>query len=100
VTQLEIDTMRTTVEDVLDLFRQSVLPAMREQDGYAGVMAMSTSEGKAVVVSLWADEAAAAARDEGSWYDTVLADFATFFRAPPGREHYEVLLADLPTPVT
>ena len=99
VTQLEIDTMRTNVEDMLDLFRQAVLPNLKEQPGYSGVLAMSTPEGKAVLVSFWASEDAAAARSDGGWYETVLSDFATFFRSPPGRDHYEVLVSDLPAPV-
>ena len=100
VTQLEIDTLRTSVGELLELFREAVLPELQKQPDYRGVYAMSTPEGKAVLVSLWASEGAAAELNDGGWYSTVLADFATFFRSPPGRSYYEVLVADAPELIT
>ena len=99
VTQLEIDTVRLSVDEVLERFRSEVLPALRQQPDYRGVYAMSTPDGRAVLVSLWATEEAAAGLNDGGWYSTVLSEFATFFRSPPGRSYYEVLVADLPASV-
>jgi hypothetical protein len=100
VTQLEIDTMRSSVDEMLQLFRDAVLPGLKEQSDYRGVLAMSTPEGQAVLVSLWATEQAAESHAEGTWYSGVLAEFATFFSSPPGRDHYEVLVTDLPAAVS
>ena len=100
VTQLEIDTIRAGVAELAELFEQEVLPGLEAQPEYRGVLAMSTPDGQAVLVSLWATEEAAESHAEGTWYSGVLADFATLFRAPPGRDHYEVLVSDLPTPVS
>ena len=95
VTQLEIDTLRASVDEALDRFRETVLPVMRRQPGYCGVYACSTPEGRAVLVSLWSTEEEAAAMNDGGYYESALSDFATMFRAPPGRSYYEVLLSDL-----
>jgi len=94
VTLLEIDTLRTSVEEALGLFTERVLPGLHELDGYEGVLVLATPEGKGIIVSLWetreaADAAAGFAAGE-------LERNMTLFTAPPGREHYEVVFADLP----
>ena len=93
-TLLEIDTLRTTLDDAVAAFRDFVLPQLHEQPGYLGVLAMTTPEGKAMLLSFWetAGQADSAAPD--GWYPAVLDEFMTMFRNPPGREHYEVAIAD------
>lgn len=95
VTELRVDTERSTVEDVLTRFRAAVLPALQEQPGYRGIYVLGTPEGTGVLVSLWATEQAATAIYEGGWYFEVLRDFATLFREVPDRTSYQVLVADL-----
>lgn len=99
VTQLEIDTMRTSVDDAIAMFREGVLPGLKDQPGYSGVYAMSTPAGQAVLISFWANEDEAAAVNDGGWYESVLQSYATLFRSPPGRGYYEVLVSDVPSPV-
>jgi hypothetical protein len=94
VTQLEIDTLRTTVGDALAMFEEQVLPQLREQEGYEGVVVLANPDGKAMLVSVWETEEAAV---ESSGFATgALDEFVTLFRSPPGREGYEVLLAEMP----
>jgi heme-degrading monooxygenase HmoA len=90
---LEIDTVRTEMGDAEELFRRDVLPEMREQEGFEGVLVLSTPEGKGMIVSLWSTESAAA--DPQGFAADALARFATLFRSPPGREFYRVALAEL-----
>jgi heme-degrading monooxygenase HmoA len=94
VTLLEIDTMRVDMDDAVDVFREDVLPGLREQPGFEGVAVLVTPEGKGMILTLWEteDEAAAAAGFAGD----ALARHVTLFRAPPGREQYAVAFADLP----
>jgi len=94
VTQLEIDTLRTTVGDALALFEESVLPQLREQDGYQGVVVLANPDGKAMLVSVWETEEAAA--ESAGFATGALAEFVTLFRSPPRREGYDVLLAEMP----
>ncbi len=93
VTQLEIDVMRTSVRDAAALFDAEVLPALRERAGFEGAVVLATAEGLGTIITLWEREADAAPDAD---YETTLARYVTLFRAPPGRELYEVLLADLP----
>jgi len=98
VTLLEIDTMRITVEEALDLFKSQVLPRLREQEDFEGVYVLGTPEGRGLLISLWGTEEAAEAGAETGFYPEVLAEYVTLFRAPPGRERYQVLLAETPAP--
>jgi hypothetical protein len=94
-TLFEIDTVRTSLDDALDLFRQRVLPRLRAQPGCEGVIAMETPEGKGMLLSLWDSAAAAEQAIQSGFYDEQVAEFTTFLRQPPGREHYEVVLLEL-----
>jgi hypothetical protein len=92
VTQLEIDSLRVCVADAVAQYEREVIPALHEQPGYRGVVVLTTGEGKAVLVSFWDTEEQA--RTESPFYESVLAKFVTLFRAPPGRDAYEVALVD------
>jgi heme-degrading monooxygenase HmoA len=97
-TMAEIDAVRMSVERAVDVFRDSVLPALREQDGYLGTYVLVSGEGSALVLTFWESEEAADAGLAGgrSFYEEQVAKFVTIYRAPPGREHYDVVLADPP----
>jgi len=94
VTLLEIDTLRTTVDEAIRLFEEHVLPQLREQEGYEGVIVLSNPDGKAMLVSVWATEEDAIA--SAAFATGALDQFVTLFRSPPGREQYEVLFAEMP----
>jgi hypothetical protein len=94
VTLLEVDTVRTDVDEALEAYKSDVLPALREQPGYQGAFVLLNPEGQGLILSLWEGEEdmAASAGIAGEALDR----FATIFRAPPGRQSYEVRLADIP----
>ena len=96
VTLLEIDTIRISVDAAVETFKEMVLPEMRKQEGYEGVYLLRTPEGKGLVMTLWASREAAEGTLESGFYDEQIAKFISVFRAPPGREHYEVAFADAP----
>ena len=93
VTQLEIDVLRTSVEEAAGRFDAEVLPELRRRPGFLGAMVLANPAGLGTVITFWEREEDAAPDER---YDAVLARYVTLFRAPPGREVYEVLLADLP----
>jgi hypothetical protein len=97
VTLFEIDTLRVGLDDALALFKERILPRLRQQPGCEGVLALETPEGKGQLISFWTTEAAAAASIESGFYDEQIADFTMFLRQPPGREHYEVVYQELGT---
>jgi hypothetical protein len=94
VTLLEVDTLRTSLDEAVERFNEEVLPALREQAGYEGVLVMVNPEGPGIVVSFWSSTEAMEAA--GGFAASALERFATIFRAPPGRERYELRVADGP----
>jgi hypothetical protein len=48
-----------------------------------------------MILTLWATEEAAAA--SAAFATSEVERFMTLFRAPPGRDHYEVAYAELPS---
>jgi hypothetical protein len=97
VTQLEVDTMRVSVTAAVARFEAEVLPDLRDQEGYCGVYVLVTPDGQATLVSFWDTEEQADASGSTGFYPETLTRYVTLFAAPPGRESYEVLVADLPT---
>ena len=99
-TLLEIDTLRVPLDDAVRQFEDLVVPRLETQPGFAGLYALTTEDGRAMLVTFWetADQADASA--ETGWYPEVLGEFTTLFRSPPGRERYEVRVAMPPAPIT
>ena len=95
-TLAEIDTLRIGIDAAVERFRELVVPALEEQEGFEGFYLLTTSDGKGLVLTFWTDEDAAEASVASGHYVQQLAKFVTFFGAPPGREHYEVALAEVP----
>jgi heme-degrading monooxygenase HmoA len=96
VTLAEIDPVRMSVSDAVERFKELVEPELRKQPGYEGVYVLTTPEGKAMVISLWSTEDVVESNVASGYYEAQLAKFATVFRSPPGREQYEVALAESP----
>jgi hypothetical protein len=96
VTLLEIDTLRVDMGAAVELYREEVLPELRRQPGYEGILVLTTPEGKGLIVSLFRTEEAAETEAESGFYPDVLERYMTLFRSPPGRERYKVALAELP----
>jgi heme-degrading monooxygenase HmoA len=100
VTQLEIDTLRISTDEALALFEEEVLPDLRQQTGYRGIYVLATPDGRGVLISLWDTAEQADAGTSGTTYAETLGRYLTLFKTPPGREHYEVRLADIPANAT
>ena len=96
VTLLEIDTLRVDMREAVDLYRGDVVPELRQQPGYAGALVLTTPEGKGVTVTFWETAEQADSTGLSGFYPELLERYTTLFRAAPGREHYEVALAELP----
>ncbi len=95
-TLFEIDTLRVSVDAALEQFKELVVPEARKRAGYEGLYVLTTPEGKGMILSLWASEEAAVAGVESGYYDEQVAKFVSVFRAPPGRDHYEVIFSETP----
>jgi heme-degrading monooxygenase HmoA len=96
VTPAEVDTVRTSLRRAVELFEGSVLPELREQDGYQGCFVLTTPEGKALVLTFWTDEESADAAVASGAYGAHVDKFVAILRAPSGRDHYDVAVVDAP----
>ena len=96
VTLAEIDTVRMPLSEAVDVFASRIAPALREQEGFEGVYALATPEGRALVMTLWATDEKAEAAVESGLYGEQVEHYVTVFRTPPGRELYEVVYSELP----
>ena len=96
VTLFEIDMLRVSLDDALEQFKELIVPEARKLEGYEGMYVMRTPEGKGLIMSLWASEEAATAGVTSGYYDEQVAKFMALFRAPAGRENYEVVFAEAP----
>ncbi len=64
-TEAEIDVVRTNPADAIAVFREAVIPALHEEEGYEGCYVLLSEEGKMLVLSFWtSNEAARASRLE------------------------------------
>jgi heme-degrading monooxygenase HmoA len=96
VTLAEVDLLRTSLEDAVELYRESVLPTLHDHEGYEGGYVLVTPEGKALALTFWATEEDAQAGLASGMYAANVERFVTIFRAPPGRETYDVVIAEPP----
>lgn len=97
-TEAEIDVVRTNPNDAIALFKESVMPALHQQEGYEGCYVLLSDEGKMLVLSFWtSDETARSSRLSG-FYQEQIEKFSELvvYRAAPGREAYDVVVAETP----
>ena len=96
VTLAEIDAVRMSVARAVERFQESVVPELQRDPGYEGCYVLTTPEGKALAITFWADDEAAERSLAGGLYAAQVDKFVTLMRTPPGRETYEVSIADAP----
>jgi hypothetical protein len=96
VTLAEVDAVRMSLTRAVELYRDSVVPALHQQAGYEGCYVLTTPDGKALVMTLWESDEAADAGLRSGYYDEQVEKFVTFYRSLPGRETYDVAIADAP----
>lgn len=99
VTLFDIDPLRSSVPEALERFKELILPDLREQHGYRGVYALTTPEGRGLLMTLWASEEDATAGLRSGFYSEQVEKFVALYREPPGREQYEVSFVELPAAV-
>ena len=98
VTVAEIDPVRQNPRRAIERFQSVLIPALHEQEGYEGCYVLLSEEGKALVITLWSSEEAAHDSRVSGFYRSQIEKLSdvVFFRAPPGREGYEVVIAEAP----
>ena len=79
------------IDDVINLFRDSVVPAAKSQKGYRGIYLLTDRKtGKGYSIALWETENDAIANEKSGYYQGQVGMFKDYFTAPPIREGYDV----------
>jgi heme-degrading monooxygenase HmoA len=103
VTLAEVDVVRRSPRRGIELFEESIVPALEQEDDYLGCYLLLSEEGKVAVITFWeSDEAARASRLSGFYQDQIakFTDEFAIFRAKPGRDAYDVVVARSPAGAT
>jgi len=89
VTHLPIKLER--VEEAIELYRKSVVPAAKAQKGFVSLYLLTDrSTGNGMAISFWKTEKDCLANEHNRYYQEQLAKFLDFFSSPPIRDGYEV----------
>ena len=83
------------LDQLIAVFRDSIVPAARQQKGFVGIsLLVDRATGKGVVVSRWQTEADLSAGEASGYYQEQLAKVGPFLTAPPTREAFEIAVAE------
>jgi heme-degrading monooxygenase HmoA len=79
------------VDEAIHIYRESVVPALEGQAGFAGAMLLTQPDsGQGISITLWASPEDQSASETSGFYREQLAKFAGLFTVTPVREVYEV----------
>jgi heme-degrading monooxygenase HmoA len=79
------------MQEAIDLFNDSVVPAAKAQKGFQGIYLMTDADsGKGLAISVWESEADMIAGESSGYYQEQIAKFGALFTGTPTTEHYEV----------
>jgi len=80
-------------KEMVRVYREEVVPAAREQDGFKGAMLLTDPQtGIGISITLWETEAEREAAVSGGFYDEMIEKLAALLTATPVRKHYDVSL--------
>jgi heme-degrading monooxygenase HmoA len=78
-------------EEMVRIYRGSVMPSARRQLGFGGAMLLTDPEtGIGISVTMWETEEDREAGEASGFYKEQIAKFADFLVETPVRKHYEV----------
>ena len=92
---LRIKTKVERIDEAAKLFEESVIPLLKNQKGYKGAYFLTDRKtGVSIPITLWENEEDMLATESSHFFQEQLVRFMTFFKAPPIREAYEVVVQD------
>ena len=79
------------VAEAVRTYRDRVVPAGREQEGFRGAWMLTDPEtGEGLSISLWDSTDAMHASEDSDFHHRELGEMEDFFISAPVRKHYEV----------
>lgn len=83
------------IDEASKLFKESVIPLCKNQRGYKGSFFLTDRKtGNSIPVTLWESEEDMMATEKSRFFQEQVVKFMDFFKAPPIREAYEVIIQD------
>jgi len=87
----KFDIKPEMVEEGIELYRKSVVPAAKAQKGFVAVYLLTDRPtGKGFALTFWKTEKDCLANEHNLYYQEQLVKFIPFFQTQPIREGYEV----------
>jgi heme-degrading monooxygenase HmoA len=78
-------------KDMVRVYRDEVVPAVREQRGFGGAMLLTDSQtGVGISITLWETEADREAGEETGLFDEQIEKFSNMLTDTPVRKHYDL----------
>ena len=91
VTKIHIRT--DTIDEVIKIFKESVVPAAQSQKGFKRILFFLDREsGKGHSIALWETQEDAIANEKSLYYQEQLTKFLPFYKVPPVKEGFEVIV--------
>ena len=88
VVDLRVRPMET--KEVVRIYKDSVLPAAREQSGIMGALLLTDSTGIGISITLWETEEDRETGEASGFYKEQIKKFADHLTETPVRKHYDV----------
>jgi heme-degrading monooxygenase HmoA len=88
---VSIEVLPMNVGEAVRIYRESVVPAAKEEQGFKGALLLTDPyTGEGVSISLWESEDDMHASEASGFYHRKLDQLDTLFISTPVRKHYEV----------
>jgi heme-degrading monooxygenase HmoA len=92
---LSIKVKTERIDEAAMLFEESVIPLCRNQKGFQGAYYLAEREtGQCLLITLWKSKEDMTATEESRFFQEQLVKFMDFFKEPPIREVYEVIVKE------
>ncbi|NIM91107.1 MAG: hypothetical protein GTO17_09185 [Candidatus Aminicenantes bacterium] len=83
------------IDEASKLFEESVIPLCRDKKGFQGAYYLADREaGSCLIMTLWESKEDMIATEESRFFQEQLVKFMVFFKEPPVREAYEVIVKE------
>jgi hypothetical protein len=93
VTTLEVQPGK--MDEAQRILRESILPALRQQPGSAGIISLEQPESsRAMVIAFWESQEALDAADAQGFWQSQVAQTIFLMASVPTREVYQVALRE------
>jgi heme-degrading monooxygenase HmoA len=87
-----IQTLPGKLDEAVAIYRDRILPLLRQQPGYQSVLLLADSQDKLMIIGLWDTETDLKAADTNPAIIEQVASFRGTFATPPTIENLQVRL--------